>query len=496
MDRLVERLRSLTLQQRVIAGGGLLATFAVCALMLRLAMTEESALLYAGLSPQTAGEVIAALDAEGVDYTVNGSSILVAAGERDRLRLSLAQQNLPAPSAEGYELLDKLDGFSTTSDMFSVTYWRAKEGELARTLMTIPGVTAARVHIGTPQDSRFSRARSARTASVTLTAPAGITEAQVRAIQYLTALAVPNLDAEDVAVIDNARGLLTGEGDPVDEADDRRSSALEASLLSLLEARVGPGNARVNVSMSLARRREEIESRTVDPESAVVTSRNRTESRSTEEGSEAAVTVASDLPDGDVTRPGRSAEKQELSEDVSYAVSTTDRRVEILPGGIERLSVAVLINQLPGSDGIPVPRSPDELEALADLVRVSAGIDEKRGDTMTIRSLPFQQSAPLPGDEDGTILEGLNVGKLAELGIIGVTTILFGLLVLRPLMRVPSKDGPEAGSDAVPGMIEFEATSLVSAENPVEILRLRSGERPDEAAALLNAWLDDKENVA
>lgn len=495
MDRLANWLKSLTIRQRLIAGGGGAAALLVVAVMVKIAFRDEQALLYAGLAPQTAGEVISALDAEGIDYTVRGQGIFVPANDRDRLRLALAQQNLPAPSSQGYELLDQLDGFSTTSDMFSVTYWRAKEGELARTLMTMPGVTAARVHIGTPQSGRFSRSRSTRTASVTLTAPSGISDAQVRAVRYMTALAIPDLQAKDVAVIDNARGLLTAESGAMPEADNRRASALETALVSLLEARVGIGNARVQVAMDLVRRREEIESRAIDPDSAVLTSRNREESRSSEEGRDGAITVASDLPDGEAARQDRSSENQELREDVEYAVSTTDRRVEIMPGGIERLSVAVLINQPYDEDGSPIERSPEELQALGDLVRTAAGISDERGDNMTIRSLPFERPTDALAPDEPSLFESINPGRLAELGIIGTSALLFGLVVLRPLLK-PTNAIPIGSSAAlIEGDLLIEAPNVQS-ENPVEVLRLRSEERPDEAAALLNAWLDDKESAA
>ena len=249
METITARLQALNGSQRVIAGVGLLAAILVSALILRLATQSDQALLYAGLEPSAAGDVISVLDAEGVSYSVRGTSLYVDEKERDRLRLSLAQRNLPKPASEGYELLDNLDGFSTTSEMFSVTYWRAKEGEIARTLMTIPGVERARVHIGIGERSLFSRNEASHTASVTLTAPGGLTNNQVRAVRYLTALAIPGLPASEVGVIETSRGLLTDDSDLLSEGGNRQVSTLEHSLLSLVEARVGVGNARVSVAM-------------------------------------------------------------------------------------------------------------------------------------------------------------------------------------------------------------------------------------------------------
>ncbi|MEM6913240.1 MAG: flagellar M-ring protein FliF C-terminal domain-containing protein, partial [Pseudomonadota bacterium] len=322
MKRYLDMLQALTVRQQITGAIGLAVVALIMTTMIRMATTPSMALLYAGLDPTAAGEVVTALDQEGTPFEVRGNSIYVPQHSRDQLRMVLAGQSLPTPSTEGYELLDRLDGFSTTSEMFSVTYWRAKEGELSRTLMTIPGIRAARVHIGTGQRTAFVRSDEKRTASVTVTAPAGLDASQVKAVRFLTALAVPNLNSEDVAVIDTARGLLTADagamGAPsIDEG--ARAQSLEADILRLVEARVGMGNARVSVSMELGRRREEIAERAVDPASQVVMSRTTEADQSTERGTNRAVTVASDLPDGEAEGADESSESSMTREEVSFA---------------------------------------------------------------------------------------------------------------------------------------------------------------------------------
>ncbi|GGY51584.1 flagellar basal-body MS-ring/collar protein FliF [Parvularcula lutaonensis] len=492
MDTLLERFKGWTLRQRIIAIAGASVALVLVAVMVRMVSKPDMALLYAGLDDAAAGDIVAALDAAGTNYDVRNGSIYVPAKDRDRLRLTLAQQSLPAPANEGYELLDSLDGFSTTSEMFSATYWRAKEGEIARTLMTIPGVKAARVHIGTPQRGAFGRRDDNRTASVTLTAPGGLSDGQVRAIRYLTALAVPKLAASDVAVIDVARGLLTTDDAEVASGSDRRADELERSLLALLEARVGPGNARVSVAMDIIRRREEIEERAYDPDSAVVTARSREEARSTDENRNGPVTVASDLPEDVVEPETKASVDQELREEVAFAVSSTDRRIELMPGGIERLSVAVLINQPVDENGEPLPRSAEEVDALRALVEAAAGINEQRGDTLTVRSLPFEAPVLDEPVEAPGMLAQLPVSRMVEIGAASLTLLAFGLFVLKPIMTKP---GGSASAEIIAGELDFERPSSAE-QDPLLLLRSRSAERPDAAATLLNAWLDDKEEAA
>ncbi|MEM9840811.1 MAG: flagellar basal-body MS-ring/collar protein FliF [Pseudomonadota bacterium] len=509
MKKLLERIAAMTPRQRLIAGGGVLASLIVLVLMLHLATAQRLALLYSGLDESAAGEVVAALDAENVPYEVRGRSLFVPEDQRDRLRLTLAQQNLPSPGAQGYELLDELDGFSTTSEMFSVTYWRAKEGELARTLMSMPGIKAARVHIGAEDRGAFSRRNRQRTASVTITAPGGVDDAQVKAIRYLTALAVPDLAASEVAVIDTAMGLLTGDGALPSLGEDRRAEALERDLLRLLEARVGQGNARVNVAIDVARRREEIQERAVDPNSAVVTESIREESQSLEQGTDLAVTIASDLPDGEDQGNERSAESNESREEISYAVSTTDRMIEVLPGGIERLSVAVLVNAAVDEEGNSIPRPQAELDALEALVTAAAGINADRGDRIIVQSLAFDPPAVLPEEPAISWTEQIINTDVIRTAIIGLITLLFGLFVLRPMFS--PKAAPEAdalllgdrenilGADGTFDMGQaMLADSFDAAEpsDPLLLLRDRSAEKPEAAATLLNAWLDESETTA
>ena len=108
------------------------------------------ALLYSGLDPAAAGEVVAELEAErrALRGARRGDPRRRAA--RDRVRMALAAKGLPAGGPAGYEILDGLSGFGTTSQMFDAAYWRAKEGELARTITASPNVRAARVHLANP----------------------------------------------------------------------------------------------------------------------------------------------------------------------------------------------------------------------------------------------------------------------------------------------------------------------------------------------------------
>lgn len=486
---ILETWKGLGIKKQAMAGGAAALTVLLLTVLVRTAATPPLALLYAGLGAQEAGEVIAQLDAEGVAYRVDGDQVMVPQSQRDALRMRLAREGLPRQSTAGYELLDGLSGFSTTADMFSAAYWRAKEGELTRTVLNIPGVRAARVHIGAEARTPFARERSPRTASVTLTAPGGLDKRQVKAIQHLTALAVADMAPGDVAVIETAAGLLSGEGETTGPDDQGRAAAMERDLTRLLEAHVGRGGARVEVAMTLSREREAWTERLLDPASAVVLSRTITEATEAETGSEGAVTVASDLPDGDAGDAGDQMRRQsgETREEVAYDYAATERTGERLPGEVTALSIAVMLADPPGEDGVPAPRPAEEIETLRALIAAAAGIDPARGDQLTVRSMAFDvpilEEAPEPGLLAGREPMMWQAGQIAFLGLVA---LILGLFVVRPVLTAGA--GAAADGDGEPATLIAET----GPPDPLTALRSAAIDEPAAAAALLQSWLEEE----
>ncbi|MEL6642555.1 MAG: flagellar basal-body MS-ring/collar protein FliF [Pseudomonadota bacterium] len=516
--------------------------FAGIILLAQMANAPRMALLYSGLEAAAAGEVVQSLEQAGVAHEVRGNAIFVDAAQRDSLRMSLAAQGQPANGARGYELLDSLSGFGTTSQMFDAAYWRAKEGELARTITTSPAIRSARVHISSGQSRGFGPS-SEPSASVTITTAGGALGAgQARALRFLVASAVAGMAPENVSVIDDAGRLITGGGDAgaVDTAMMRtRANELRRNAERLLAARVGPGNAVVEVNIDAVTDREEIMERRFDPENRVAISTDTQEtSRSANDTRNTAVTAASNLPDGEAGEDGGASSSQdsETRERINYEVAETQREVVRMPGAIRRMSVAVLVDGVRGVDaaGTPTwePRSAEELEALRALVASAVGFDPDRGDDLTIESLEF-----LPPAMDGSgpasapFLAGpsLDPMRLAMAGLVAVVVVILGLFVLRPALAAASRQSPvsaelpppaplpDAGPADLPplsGQIDDDGPlpdlPVVSAlpplgsidfaggaeETPADRLRGLIEERRDESAALLQRWIDEPREPA
>ena len=475
--------------QTWVAGGASILVFALILLLARGVGSADMALLYSGLDDQTAGEVIAALETQGATYEVRGASIFVTAAERDILRLQLAGEGLPRATTQGYELLDSLSGFGTTAQMFDAAYWRAKEGELARTILASPNIRAARVHISSSNARPFGRTADV-SAAVTVTtngmAPAA---KQVQSLQFLVAAAVAGLSPDDVAIIDSSGGLLSGE---TNDFGNDRAAALRDNVLRLLEAHVGFGNAVVEVSIDTVTDTEQIIERRFDPETRVAISSDVQESTSASSDSRGGdVTVASNLPQGDGATGGASnGETSQTRTLTNYEVSETQREIHRAAGAIRRMTVAVLVNDPASGD----PRSPDELTDLRDLVASAVGFDEARGDVITLRSLPFEASVDLGADAANPIAEPLNMMRLIQIGALALVTIIIGLFVVRPVLLPPrTLPAPRANDEpeTLPEMVLIE-----NAEDPAERLRKLIGERQKESLHILQSWVDAPESKA
>ncbi|MES2916409.1 MAG: flagellar basal-body MS-ring/collar protein FliF [Pseudomonadota bacterium] len=536
MQNVIAIWTSLDLRRRMIVVGATVAMFAAVLGLSRMAGQPEMGLLYAGLEPAAAGDVVAALDQRGVAYEVQGDSILVDVAQRDSLRMALAAEGLPAAGGGGYELLDTLSGFGTTSQMFDAAYWRAKEGEIARTLLAMPQIKAARVHIASAPTRAF-QPDAKPTASVTLTTSSGrLDEAQARAIRHLVASAVAGMTPDAVQIIDTVAGLIGGQetqdyntGDAAD-----RAAAIKGNVERLLAARVGAGKAIVEVSIDLNSDREAITERKFDPQGRVAISSETEERTGSSSEPGGAVTVASNLPEGDSAAGGQGrSQNSETRERLNYEVSETSREILRSPGAVRRMTVAVMVDGLVtvAGDGTRTwsARPEDELATLRELVASAVGLDEARGDVLTLKSLEFQE-LPIPGGTEATAgllppIGQLDVMTIIQTTVLAVVALVLGLFVIRPVLTsaarpaLPAPNAPLAlpaamlpGSVALNGEVDdgFDygsfadvrrdvthvAGSEAGEEDPAARLRRLIEKRQTESIEILRGWMEHEEERA
>ena len=520
-----------TRRQLIVAGATVLVFVAVLGLA-RIASQPAMALLYAGIEGTAAGELVQALESRNIPYEVRGDAVYVRAADRDQTRMLLAAEGLPSGSGRGYELLDGMSGFGTTSQMFDAAYWRAKEGELARTIVASPQIRAARVHIAHATAQPFRR-EVTPTAAVTVTAASGsLPPAQARALRFLVAAAVSGMRPEDVAVIDGATGtVISGEeGQSRPGSGGDREEELRRAVERLLNAHVGVGKSVVEVSIDTVTESESIVERRVDPESRVAVLSEVEESASSSTDSRnAGVTVASNLPDGDAADgAGRSqSQNSESRERLSFDMSQTQRELHRAPGAVRRLSVAVLVDGVEAADetGAMVwqPRSAEELETLRELVAAAVGYDAERGDVITVRSLAFQPVERLGTDAETGVFDGtaLNLMALIQLAVLALVALILGLFVVRPLLNAARGEpdllaepelaaapalgrpsgaaaaigeggiGPSEGPPQEDSLPALAGAADEAGDDPVQRLRRLIEERQEETVEILRNWMED-----
>lgn len=508
--------------------GAFLVTFMGILAFAWFANRPNMALLYSGLDPSQAGGVIDAISQSGAVYEIRGDSIWVEQPRRDELRMTLAGQGLPSTGSSGYELLDGMSGFGTTSQMFDAAYWRAKEGELSRTILALPNVKTARVHLAVP-GGRGYRQEAKPSASVTLTTNgAAITPTQARALRYLVSSGVPGMSNEQVTVIDSERGVIASSDEM---ASENRETDMKRNVERILEAHVGSGNAVVELHLDTVTEAEVLTEQRFDPQERALISEENEES--TDESSNAAagpVTAASNLPEGQNNSDSQNrSSRAETRQRSNFEVSRVTREVRKQPGDIRRLSVAVLVNGMAqtseAGETTIVPRPEAELATIRELVASAVGFDEARGDQITVKSLNFVGFGSEGTAAAPSLVERLELNALARIALIGLFALALVLFIFRPILKarlagnsatldsslplpasfVPAE--PESvgfttsfDDDSVPDISmaipEFDFVPIEGPPpDPVARLRELMKSRQEESLKILSSWIEKKEDA-
>ena len=506
------------------------------------AITEPpKTILYAGLEPRDAAQVTAKLDAMQVKYDAkgDGGTILVPSDQVTKLRMALAQDNLPAAGV-GYEIFDKSDAFGTTSFVQNINRLRAIEGELARSIQTIEGIDSARVHLVIPEREVFSREDQTPSASVVLKTRGTLKHEQVSAIQHLVAAAVSSLNADRVAIVDDHGNLLAGgdakSGADAASADQNENTTgyedrLRQHIESILASVVGAGHVRVQVAATMNYDHSTTTQESYDPDSKVVRSTQTVQQNSADASGAngAAVSVASALPNGGQTSNNADSNKStsdHTEETTNYEISKTVKTSTQNGGDVKRLSVAVVVDGA-GDGAAYKPRSAAEMTQITSLVKSAMGFDQTRGDQVQVTNMQFARidagdATPAPKPLLG--LDSSYWFKIIDASIMCITALLIGLFVARPLiarMFAPTapagvmqiaNGSPVAGAlpaPAAPGAAPGQPgdpnapAALPAPASSIDISRIEGQVRessikkigevveahPEEALAIIRTWL-------
>lgn len=463
IQQLLDNLKALGPQRLAMLGGGLaliMAVLAVAAIYLNRPAYET---LYVGLERSDVNQIGMVLGESGISFDVasDGTTVLVAAGKTAAARMLLAEKGLPTSANAGYELFDNVGSLGLTSFMQQVTRVRALEGEIARSIQSIEGVRAARVHIVLPERGNFRREEQQPTASVVIRTVGSEGHRSAAAIRHLVAAAVPGLNSDKVTVLDSSGMLLASGDDPTNSSmaramDIERQVAtnVEENIARALAPYLGFENFRASVRATVNTDQRQIEETIFDPDSRIERSVQvvRANENASQRSSATPASVEQNLPDpgaGATDGPESTEASERREETTNYELNT--KRIATVSNGysLSQLSIAVVVNQqrlaaLVGANATEqqIAAKVQEIQAL---VTSAAGLSADRGDQINVTAVQFLDDAEAAGSAGG-LLDGLRSHSGTMINALAFVAVAFVLVWfgLRPLTAAVAPRAPEA----------------------------------------------------
>ncbi len=544
MNGIIEFVRTLGAARMAAMGAVAAALIFFFLFIIARATTPAMAPLFTELTLDDSGRILRELETQNIPYEIkgDGATIMIPKDRIARTRMRLAETGLPRGGSVGYEIFDRTDTLGTTSFVQNVNHVRALEGELSRTIRSIDRIAAARVHLVIPERQLFTRDRQDPSASIVLQVRGTLEMSQVRAIRHLVASAVRGLKAERISIVDERGQLLADGSSDATSAGisgfDERNNAFERRLRDQIDAIitsiVGANRARINVSAELDYTRVQQTSDSFDPEARVVRSTQTREEQTTtaSTANNDGVTVANELPGNQRNQPQQQQPQQprdnarKTEEVVNYEITRTTRTETLEPGRVKRISVAVLVDGTytkTGNDLTYAPRTKEDLERIATLVRSAIGFNDKRGDMVEVVNLRFAEPAVIPQAVADTGFMSMlrfttdDIMRSVEIGVMLILGLLVLLFVVRPLVRrviTPDENAiqvvaPPAAPALAPPAPE-KPTEKAESEHPaaklIESAQIlgeahqksmqKVGElvhsNPQETVSVLRQWMNEK----
>jgi flagellar M-ring protein FliF len=501
--------------------------------------------LFSNLPDSDKAAVVQALQTANIKSKIDDSTGAVTVGEDDysRARMVLAGQGLPKAAPGGYQILDQLP-MGVSRAVEGERLREARETELAKSIGEIDAVADARVHLAMPESSVFVRDNAEPSASVIVRLEAGrsLGDSQVASIINLVASSVPGMKPDSVTIVDQMGALLSkpGDGDGANAATDQRiayqrriEDKVRTQLAGLLTPLVGPGNFTAEVQADVDLDETQATRESYDKDGALRTDQGNWVGDQKDGASQAPggipgalsntppppATVSAPKPqpaapaaNGPATAnnpastpgaaaaapvaggPAPDAAKQSDQYSRTYDVGREVSVTRNTPGGVKRLSVAVLLRD----DGAK-PRSPVEIQQITQLVQSAVGYSQARGDQVTVISRKFAGAAAMNAGQPW--YDNAWLPMIAR----NLTAIVIALMVLiigvRPLTKALLKKRDEAqprlalgremggtAADAAPGAPNLPPVSIDALEgtrgydNRIGMVRGFTRDNPARAA--------------
>ncbi|MDX1295883.1 MAG: flagellar basal-body MS-ring/collar protein FliF, partial [Sulfurimonadaceae bacterium] len=438
-SQLVVLYSKLTNNQKLIIGGAVAGIVAF--LIFLVVYTSKGGLkdgyqvLFDSLSPSDAAKVIEQLEKDGVPYRIPRDNVIeVPSDVVYKERISIASLGIPKESRVGFELFDTQE-FGATSFDQNIKFLRALEGELARTIDALAPVERSSVNLAIPKESLFVSKAVEPTASVMVQIKEGraLSSKQVSGIKNLVAAAVSKLTPENVTLI-NADGETLGDDDEMVQMGElsamqqkykhKEERKREEKIIKVLSPFIGSSErvvAKVTMEFDFSQRSSTSE--TFDPENVVRSEQSLEEKREGSKPKEVGGVPGAVSNIGPVEglasqQSGETYSKNQTTTnyEISKTVSTTKGEF----AKIKRMTAAVVVDGKyepktdeegnPTDEMIYVALDESQLDAISSLVKQSIGVDEERGDQVTVRNFQFEATSSAMAPK-GTVSQITYVGE-------------------------------------------------------------------------------------
>ncbi len=479
----------------------------------------EYTLLYGKLPESQTAEVIDALNRNGIKHRLDPGtgSVLVAQADLYSARLRLAGEGIPRSGADaaGYELLDQDVGFTMTQRSEDSRHQRALEGELARSITSLSMVQSTRIHMALARPSAFLRDRRQSSASVIVHLHNGKTlaERDVRGIVHLVAASVADMDPSRVTVVDHNGRLLTKDTDEQAFASDserldyaqKMEQRYVDRILDIVIPVIGSNGVHAQVVADIDFTRSEQTQETFDPESIALRSEMTNESASSEpqaQGIPGALSnqppPAAEIGPNGVAEAAVGPTENSRAATRNYEVDRQVSHTQYAAGGLQRLSVAVVVDHMRSIDEEGAvtftPRSEEEMARIRALVEKAVGFDVDRGDTVEVANVAFYQPPEMEAAAEMPIWEQPWLWQMGRQVIAPLAVVLLLLMVFRPTFKTLSAAPALPQPEPAPALEDDNALAHLDSNQMNQMVsqsRSLVAEDPARAAQVVSEWLAD-----
>jgi flagellar M-ring protein FliF len=439
-----------------------LATVVLILGLSRIASRPSYVAVFNDLPLESVGKITTKLDETGIPYRLEngGSTLEVPSTELARTRVALAAEGLPDKGRPGLELFDQ-PSWGMTDFAQRINYRRALEGELERTIGKMTGVESAQVHLAMDETHTFQADDKPKQASVVLRLRSGAAAGPdvVRGVQHLVSSSVDGLVSDGVTVLDDTGRMLSAPNEPGSvEALTSRQLGMQREVETYLENKarqivgevVGESNARIKVAAEINFDRVERTVQKVDPDGQVVQSEQKAE-----------------------IIPGAQGGAGSNNTNIAYENSRSMESFTGATGNVKRLTVAVVVDEkrVPkGDSAVYQPRTAAELAQIETLVRNAVGLDQARGDVVSVVSMRFVGPPAREPDPKPTVWTILSEYRSELMTLVALLLVAFVSLRVLKTLR-PS----------LPQEIAADAAALQSGDEG--LAALSSGDEEDDEVA-------------